>query len=485
MLFTSLTFILCFLPATLFVYYGLLRSSRKLQNYFLLCASLFFYAWGEPLFVFMLVFSILCNWLFGFLIQRCRNKLAVVSMLAFNLGIIFIFKYLIFTVTNLNAWFGAGISVPRIALPVGISFFTFQAISYGLDIYRGKAHAQKNLLNAGLYIAFFPELLSGPIIRYETMARQIPDRKESPGLVIEGINRFLIGFCKKVLIANNMALIADHCFRIAGEGGITVTLAWLGAIAYTLQIFFDFSGYSDMAIGLGQMFGFVFPENFNYPYISKSASEFWRRWHISLGSWFRDYVYIPLGGNREGRIRTYFNLLVVWSLTGFWHGANWTFICWGLLWFLFISLEKSVDFEKRVFYRFAGTSKLSKSLMGFTKHFYAVLLIIVGWVLFRSQSIGAALDYLSFMSGTGHVPFSDVRTMAWIKESIWFLIPAIVFSMPAGPWIGRSINNRFGHLSAGRIGVSLVYSVGITLLFVVAVSYLVKGMHNPFIYFNF
>lgn len=485
MLFTSLTFILCFLPATLFVYYVLLRSSRKLQNYFLLAASLFFYAWGEPLFVFVLVFSILCNWLLGFIIQRNRNRLSVTAMLAFNLGIIFVFKYLIFTVVNLNSWFGAGITVPGIVLPIGISFFTFQAISYGLDIYRGKAKAQKNLLHAGLYIAFFPELLSGPIIRYETMSWQIHDRKESLNLIVEGTNRFLTGFCKKVLIANNMALIADHCFRIAGEGGSTMTLAWLGAVAYTLQIYFDFSGYSDMAIGLGRMFGFVFPENFNYPYISKSASEFWRRWHISLGSWFRDYVYIPLGGNREGLIRTYFNLLVVWSLTGFWHGANWTFICWGLLWFLFISLEKSVDFEKKTHYRFAGNTKSSRKLMSLTKHFYAILLIIIGWVIFRSESLGSAINYLSIMSGTGGVPFSDVRTMAWIKESLWFLIPAIAFSMPSGPRIGGFIDRKIAFSLAARAGVSIVYSIGIILLFTVAVSYLVKGMHNPFIYFNF
>ncbi len=485
MLFTSLTFILCFLPTTLFVYYILLRSSRKLQNYFLLAASLFFYAWGEPLFVFVLIFSILGNWLLGFMIQRYRNRSSVAAMLAFNLGIIFVFKYLIFTVVNLNLWFGTGIPIPGIVLPIGISFFTFQAISYGLDIYRGKAEAQKNLLHAGLYIAFFPELLSGPIIRYETMSRQIHNRKESPGLIVEGINRFLIGFCKKVLIANNMALIADHCFRIAEEGGITMTLAWLGAIAYTLQIYFDFSGYSDMAIGLGRMFGFVFPENFNYPYISKSASEFWRRWHISLGSWFRDYVYIPLGGNREGLVRTYFNLLIVWSLTGFWHGANWTFISWGLLWFLFISLEKSVNFEEKTHYRFAGNTKTSRYLMSLTKHLYALLLIVVGWVIFRSESVESAIDYLSIMSGSGKVPFNDVRTLAWIKESLWFLIPAIAFSMPSGPMIGRSINRKIALPSAAWAGISIVYSFGIILLFTVAVSYLVKGMHNPFIYFNF
>lgn len=489
MLFTSLTFILCFLPSTLFIYYVLLKPSRKLQNYFLFFVSLLFYAWGEPRFVFVLFFSILCNWIFGLLIRRYRNRIVIAMMLTFNLGMIFVFKYLYFTVGNLNAWFGAGLSVPRLALPIGISFFTFQAISYGIDIYRGKAEAQKNPIHVGLYIAFFPELLSGPIVRYELMARQINDRRESVGLVVEGANRFLIGFCKKVLIANNMALIADHCFRIAGEGGATVTLAWLGAVAYTLQIFFDFSGYSDMAIGLARMFGFVFPENFNYPYISKSAAEFWRRWHISLGSWFRDYVYIPLGGNRQGRMRTYFNLLVVWFLTGFWHGANWTFICWGLMWCFFIGIEKSMDFEKKNYYKFAGNSRVSQNLLSATKHFYMVLLIIVGWVIFRSESMGAAVNYLNIMSGTGDVAFNDVRTLAWIRESLWFLVPAIAFSMPLGPQFNRFVNsvagNKSGISTSGSIVISLIYSLGILLLFVVAVSYLVKGMHNPFIYFNF
>lgn len=300
---------------------------------------------------------------------------------------------------------------------------------------------------------------------------QIQDRVESWDLVAEGARRFLLGFGKKVLIANNMAVVADHCFRIVGEGDGTTALAWLGVIAYTLQIFFDFSGYSDMAIGLGRMFGFKFPENFNYPYISKSASEFWRRWHISLGTWFRDYVYIPLGGSRQGKARTLFNLFVVWLLTGFWHGANWTFICWGLLWCFFIILEKVLGFEKKTYLRPLGNTQASQKLMSAIKHIYLLLLVMVGWVLFRSDTIGEAVNYLNIMSGIGDQPLSDIRTLAWLKEYGWFFLAGGIFSIPLGNYIKRI--------------PAPVYAALLLIVFFVAFSYLVKGAHNPFIYFNF
>lgn len=471
MLFSSLTFLLCFLPCTLLVYYILLQKNRRLQNYFLFAASLFFYGWGEPWFVFVMMGSIVANWGFGLLTERYHKRWLIVAMLAVNLGIIFIFKYLMFTLTNINLVFQSNITVKEILLPIGISFFTFQAISYVLDIYRGKAGAQRNLLNVGLYISFFPQLIAGPIIRYETVALQIQNRVESWDLFSDGVRRFLLGFGKKILIANNMAIVADHCFRIVGEGNGTTALAWMGALAYTFQIFFDFSGYSDMAIGLGRMFGFQFPENFNYPYISKSASEFWRRWHISLGTWFRDYVYIPLGGSREGKGRTLFNLFIVWLLTGFWHGANWTFICWGLLWCFFIIIEKMLGFEKKSYFRPLGNTSNSRKLISAVKHLYLLLLVMVGWVLFRSETIGDAINYLNVMGGIGGQPISDIRTLAWLKEYGWFFLAGGVFSIPWGNYFKR-----------------IPYPVYASLLllgFLVAFSYLVKGAHNPFIYFNF
>ena len=333
MLFSTSVFLFFFLPFVLFFYHALLRNKIKWQNLFLLVSSLFFYAWGEPYFVLIMLASIIVNWGFALLVDFFRDRIYVRYLLflvvLFNILLIFTFKYLNFFCTTLNDVFNTDIIIPSIALPIGISFFTFQSISYVIDVYRRKGHVQKNPLNVGLYIALFPQLIAGPIVRYETIAQQIENRVVTFSDFSEGVKRFIIGLGKKVLIANNVALVADHCFTLTEEN-LTAPLAWLGILCYTLQIYFDFSGYSDMAIGLGRMFGFHFLENFNYPYISKSISEFWRRWHISLGSWFRDYVYIPLGGNRVSKVRLYVNLFIVWFLTGLWHGANWTFIIWGI-----------------------------------------------------------------------------------------------------------------------------------------------------------
>ena len=474
MLFSSLTFLICFLPLTLLVYYGILRKNRTLQNCFLFLMSLFFYAWGEPWFVFVMIGSIISNYLFGRLVSFHKRPWVIVLMLIVNLGILYIFKYYMFTVNNINLLLGTSLNSREIILPIGISFFTFQAISYVLDIYRDKAAAQTNLLNVGLYISFFPQLIAGPIIRYETIALQIHNRIESFELFSEGVSRFLLGFGKKILIANNMAIVADHCFRIAAEGSSTTALAWMGAIAYGFQIFFDFSGYSDMAIGLGRMFGFKFPENFNYPYISKSATEFWRRWHISLGTWFRDYLYFPLGGSRKNKSRTVFNLFVVWLLTGFWHGANWTFVCWGLMWFFFISVEKALGLETKESYNPHDAHKKRKkkfSKISLFRHLYLLLITLIGWVLFRSPTLADAIDYLSLMAGLGDSPLTDIRTMAWIKEYFWIFLFAGIFSVP--------LKDSFKRLPAP------VYSIMMTGLLLLAISYLVKGAHNPFIYFNF
>ena len=386
MLFSSLTFLILFLPSVLLIYYLPLGRSRRLQNYFLFLASLFFYAFGEPWFVFVMIGSIILNFSFGRLVSRHKRRWVIVLMLISNLGILFIFKYLMFTAKNINLLLHTSLSTGTILLPIGISFFTFQAISYVIDIYRDKAEAQTNLLNVGLYISFFPQLIAGPIIRYETIALQIQGRKESFQLFSDGANRFLLGFFKKILIANNMAVVADHCFRIVSEGQGTAALAWLGAIAYGFQIFFDFSGYSDMAIGLGRMFGFKFPENFNYPYISKSASEFWRRWHISLSTFFRDYVYIPLGGNRYHAIR---NIFIVWLLTGLWHGASWNFIFWGLFYGVLLFIEKTL-FKK----------KLQKIPAPFC-YIYTMFFVILGWALFYFTDLNALWTFIKSAFGVG------------------------------------------------------------------------------------
>ena len=354
MLFPSEVFLFVFLPVVLGVYYLLLRKTKHLKNIFLLAASLFFYAWGEPQNVWLMVGVILFNWFFGILVDKVRDhkvpvRILMTVMVLTNVGILGWYKYSEFVMLQVNRFLHTEFTVPDVTLPIGISFFTFQAMSYVIDVYRGHGKVQKNPLQVGLYISLFPQLIAGPIVRYETIADQIENRVENLADFNAGVTRFCIGLGKKVLIANNMALIADNAFGliINNEFQASVGMAWLGAIAYTLQIFFDFSGYSDMAIGLGQMFGFHFEENFKYPYISSTVSEFWRRWHISLQTWFRDYVYFPLGGSRVSKPRLVLNLFVVWALTGIWHGANWTFLAWGLLYFVLLTFEKLSGLGKK------------------------------------------------------------------------------------------------------------------------------------------
>lgn len=471
MLFSSLIFITCFLPVVLLLYYTVCRLGRTVQNVFLLCASLGFYAWGEPKFALILMASILFNWMFGLAIDKVRydklkSKAIIGLMLIFNLSIIFVFKYLMFTIKNINILTNSDFTVPKIALPIGISFFTFQAISYVIDIYREKGSVQKNPLNVGLYISFFPQLVAGPIVRYETVAEEILNRKETLQDISDGINRFMVGMAKKVLLANNLALVADKAFKLSGQDDLSLSMAWLGAICYTLQIYYDFSGYSDMAIGLGKMFGFHFNENFNYPYISKSVSEFWRRWHISLGTWFRDYVYIPLGGSRVNtKLRLYTNLFVVWALTGLWHGANWTFICWGLMYFVILSIEKSTGIDKRKDHIWL-------------RHFYTMFLVIIGWVLFRADNITEAVNYLGTMFIPGTNGIFDAEFLVCTKEYAAFLFFGILFARPFSKKLGKT---KFAKSCLGQG----LYIFGITFLFLGVIAYLVKGAYNPFIYFNF
>ena len=345
MLFSSTVFLFFFLPVTVGIYYVL---DRKFKNYWLLITSLLFYSWGEPKFIFVMLGSIFMNYLFALLVDKFReNKKAARFILTltciWNIGIFFVYKYLNFTIDNINHLFGQNIPLTNIVLPIGISFFTFQAMSYVIDVYRKNGKVQKNPFNVALYITFFPQLIAGPIVRYETVADEINFRKETLDDFYSGIKRFVVGLCKKLIISNSVAVIADFVFDTEDLTQISVLAAWAGAVCYTLQIYFDFSGYSDMAIGLGKMFGFHFNENFDYPYASASVSEFWRRWHISLGTWFRDYVYFPLGGSRvKSKARLVFNLFVVWMLTGIWHGASWNFVLWGVYFFVILAAEKQI-----------------------------------------------------------------------------------------------------------------------------------------------
>jgi len=473
MLFSSTTFLYYFLPAVLLVYYGLLRRSRKLQNLFLTLASLFFYAWGEPKFVLVMLLSIAANWLFGLGVERCRErhnprgaKLWVTAAILFNLAILFLFKYLTFTLKNLVWLLPEGFSIPEIALPIGISFFTFQALSYVLDVYRGAGAVQKNIVHVGLYISLFPQLIAGPIVRYQTVADEILHRRENTEDFFDGFARFVVGLCKKVLLSNSLSVFADYAFAHTGE--LTAAYAWLGAVCYTLQIFFDFSGYSDMAIGLGRMFGFHFLENFNYPYISRSVTEFWRRWHISLGTWFRDYVYIPLGGNRVSRRRHLLNLFAVWLLTGIWHGANWTFVAWGLMYFVLLAVEKLTGLDK------ARTGTLGTA----ARWAYTLLFVMLGWVIFKSDSLGHTWQYFGAMLGGNGTGLWDGLFLRDFRTALVPLAAAVLFSMPVANYVKKRLP------TCGGLPQVLYYAV-LFLLFVLSIASIESSAHNPFIYFNF
>lgn len=469
MLFPSEVFLFVFLPTVLAIYYLFLRKTKKVKNIFLLAASLFFYAWGEPEYVFLMIAVILANWLYGILVDRVRDKkhlvkLILVLMVATNIGVLGWFKYSGFVAENMNRFLKLSLTVPVVALPIGISFFTFQAMSYVIDVYRGKGKVQKNPLNVGLFISLFPQLIAGPIVRYETIAEQIESRKENLSDFSAGVTRFCIGLGKKVLIANHMAVIADAAFNLifGGQFHSTVVMAWLGAIAYTFQIFFDFSGYSDMAIGLGKMFGFHFEENFRYPYLASTVSDFWRRWHISLQTWFRDYVYFPLGGSRVGKVRLVFNLFVVWTLTGIWHGAWWTFIAWGLLYFVLLTFEKLTGLNKKKFW---------------WGHIYTMLFVILGWVLFRAPNLGTAFAYMKAMFGIGVEGVIGSAPLAYLLQNWIYFVMAVLGCFPFLPKLDEK-------LADSKVW-NVVYTVGILAVLIVSVSFICNNAYNPFIYFNF
>ena len=472
MLFTSIEFLFLFLPLVLAGYY-VLPFRWNLKNYWLLVASLAFYAWGEPKFVFAMLASIAFNYMAALAIDRMRGrqpqgdrtncaKVVLALAVAGNLALIGVWKYCNFVTATLRDWFPSwqgAIPQTSFLLPIGISFFTFQALSYVVDVYRGE-RAQRNPFILALYIALFPQLIAGPIVRYTTVRDQLTARRTTLDQFSGGVFRFVVGFNKKMLLANMMAEVADAAF--SGVPG-SAAFAWLGVVCYTLQIYFDFSGYSDMAIGLGKMFGFDFLENFNYPYISKTATEFWRRWHMSLGSWFRDYVYFPLGGSRVGKGRLVFNLAVVWFLTGLWHGANWTFIAWGCLYGVLIAGEKLTGCVEKV--------ERSAALRAIYQPF-TMLMVMLGWVLFRSDSIGAAGNYLAAMFGGATL--MDGPAIFWSREMIVPLLCALGGCTPM-------LKLKF--LACNWL-VVVGYAVQFAL-FVLSISCLVMNAHNPFIYFNF
>ncbi len=468
MVFSSFVFLFLFLPLVLILYYVL---GNKLRNLLLLVCSLFFYAWGEGQLVLLMIASILINYGVGLLIGENKNsksKIALFVGIGINLAFLFYYKYFNFLFDNIqSAGLFEGFPNKEILLPIGISFFTFQSISYLVDVYRQETEPQKNPFHLGLYISLFPQLIAGPIVRYADIADQIKNRVLSSELFAEGVIRFIRGLAKKVFIANNMALIADKTFAL-GANDISTPVAWLGIVCYALQIYFDFSGYSDMAIGLGKMFGFNFKENFNYPYISKSIQEFWRRWHISLSSWFKDYLYIPLGGSRGGSFNTYKNLSIVFLVTGLWHGASWNFVFWGAYHGAFLIVER------------LGLKKILDKLPVFLAHFYVILVVLIGWVFFRAETLTYGLNYVGTMfgiqSGTDALPL-----VSFNNYTIFILILGLIFATPIRTIIGDFINKYLPKMGPASI---LAYAFYLTLFFLTILE-LAGSSYNPFIYFRF
>lgn len=454
MIFSSIPFLYYFLPLALLLCY--LVPSRA-RNAFLLLASLVFYAWGEPKYLPVMAAATALGYGFGLAIERFRRfrKPLLVLSIASSLGFLLYFKYADFFLENLN---GLGLNLPllRLALPVGISFYTFQILSYTVDVYRGEVRAQRNPIDLACYVTFFPQLIAGPIVRYKDIAAQLRDWPQTLDNLRLGTGRFLVGLGKKVLLAN---LLGEVCAAWRVTADPSVLFSWLYAISYTLHIYFDFSGYSDMAIGLGKLFGFSFPENFNYPYISRSVTEFWRRWHMSLGTWFRDYVYIPLGGNRKGKGRQFLNILIVWMLTGFWHGAAWNFLLWGLYFALLLMVEKAgLPVRGRV---------------------YTLAAVVLGFVLFDASSLPSALACVKGLFGLGGLPPVSTQGLYLLKSNLVLLAVAILGATPAPKRLWEQLEAKAPRLSAG------LAPIGMAALLLVSTACLVDGSYNPFLYFRF
>ena len=471
MTFSSLTFTTLFFPAVLILYF--ICTDLRWRNGVLLVASLIFYSWGEPIWVLAMIGSTAINYVSAMLIGRASSpglrKTALVVGAAASLAVLFYFKYAAFLVNSVTSLFGVSFSIPVLELPIGISFYTFQVLTYTVDVYRDKSPVQRDPFKLMLYVSCFPQLIAGPIVQYSDVAVMLDERESTPEGFTEGMKRFAVGLSKKVLLANVCGLIIEELPSAAGASGMSVLGAWYISVLYSLQLYFDFSGYSDMAIGMGRIFGFTYKENFNYPYISKSASEFWRRWHISLGSFFRDYVYIPLGGNRCGRARTALNLAIVWALTGLWHGASWNFVIWGLYYGVLIILEKLV------------LADLREKLPGAAQHIAALLLIVVGWTVFYYTDMGCLGKHLGAMFGIGAAGLSDPVTMAVIRKYTVLPLIAAIASLPILPrlkaWLGKHEK-----LEGAADIVSLVC---LTALMLLSIIFIVGQSYNPFIYFRF
>lgn len=473
MVFSSLLFLFRFLPAVLILYY---IAPRKLRNVILLVFSLFFYAWGEPRYVFLMLFTITMDFFVGRGIDRAKQegngrkaKRFLLCSVIVNLSVLGFFKYADFVIGTINLLTGASLPLPGIPLPIGISFFTFQTMSYTIDVYKGSTKVQKNWIKYGTYVSMFPQLIAGPIVQYKTIARQMEDRRENVDDFAEGIHRFMIGLGKKVLIANNIGALWDTIAALPVDG-LAAGTAWLGAFAFTFQIYFDFSGYSDMAIGLGKMFGFHFLENFNYPYISRSITEFWRRWHISLSSWFKEYVYIPLGGNRHGMAKQIRNILVVWMLTGIWHGASWNYVAWGCYYGVLLLIEK------------LALGKVLGKLPAVFQRIYTMFFVVIGWIIFKCEDMAYGVSYLKAM-------FGGFGQGLWNNETIYLLYNyAVLFVLAifgstmlpkkaAGVVLGSGKKKTWAE--------NMLYVIFYGIIFFVSLAYLVDATYNPFLYFRF
>ena len=461
MLFSSIPFLYYFLPIMVLVYFCLPRVAK---NAWLLVSSLVFYGWGEPKYVFLMIATIVlfygCGLGIGYAKDRVWKKLWLTLSVVISLGILAVFKYADFFVENFNAVTGLSVPLLRLALPIGISFYTFQCLSYTIDVYRGTARVQKNPISFGAYVVLFPQLIAGPIVRYVDVARELENRKHSWEDISLGLRRFIMGLSKKILIADSFALLLQ-LFRASNEP--SVLFYWMYAIGFMLNIYFDFSGYSDMAIGLGRVFGFRFIENFNYPFMSKSVTEFWRRWHMSLGSWFRDYVYIPMGGNRVKKLRWVFNILVVWMLTGFWHGAAWNFILWGLMFAVLLLIEKWVPALQK--------------LPAFMRHGYVLLLVCISFVLFNAASLFQAIGDLKGMFGLAGLPLVSPHTLYYLRSYAVLFVLGIVGATP----LVKKAGLRIGETKVGAVIEPLV----MILLLILCTAALVDGSFSPFLYFRF
>lgn len=465
MVFSSLTFLFAYLPAVLAVYFA---CPSRWRNPVLLIVSLFFYGWGEPVYVLMMIFSILANWFFGAEVGKYREsdkekaKKWLIVCVVFNLLLLGFFKYFDFFAENLNAFGLTFIKPLKLGLPIGISFYTFQAMSYPIDVYRFDTDPQKSAVNFGAYVTMFPQLIAGPIVRYKDIAAQLEERHENFDQFYEGILRFTAGLSKKVILANSCGQVFETVQQLPASQS-SVLAAWIGIICYTFQIYFDFSGYSDMAIGMGKMFGFDFLENFNYPYISKSVTEFWRRWHMSLSYWFRDYVYIPLGGNRRGFRRQIINIMIVWLLTGFWHGASWNFVLWGVFYGIVLIFEKLFLLEKL------------EKMPGWLCHVYTMLVVIIAWVFFAFTDLSAAVKYLGMMFGAASA-FINKEAIFFLRNNLLLLCIAAIACTP----FAKTKYNPFNRKTFASLIPLLVL-----IALIVCTAFIVDASYNPFLYFRF